>query len=338
MLNKIYKWFDTKLRATPVSIVNFATLAPFLLSLISGFFWFIKIVGFSDNSTISTYAVFVFCSDIRFVLLMLFIAFFVHSIFSEVKREKVLCSQRDEAVRNYYEFLHTFRNRMGDFQVLLKDKPDNVEGIQLIMRGLVKSVLDNLCDTYSTYSGQIVSGCVKMLEPENDVATISNVRVQTFERSSHVNPSRYEIDERRQEQKIIDNTDFYEIVNGTYESTKSVFYQSDLIKYEKSQQEAGYKYKNTNPNWRNYYRSAIVAPIRIANSKNPNNGLENDYTILGFLCVDSMSTLAFPLENREFYTNIIKSYAALLYVVLEKYREYLEQVSSKKAKKLRNKK
>ena len=73
-------------------------------------------------------------------------------------------------------------------------------------------------------------------------------------------------------------------------------------------------------------RVLLVAPIRIANKRNPKVPEEQSYTIRGFLCVDSLSKHAFEDSQREYYQHIVKAYAALLYSILDIYKIRVEDI------------
>lgn len=101
--------------------------------------------------------------------------------------------------------------------------------------------------------------------------------------------------------KISDNTDFYDILDEKSENTNSYFYQGNLPQYDKDLKKAGKRYRNTT----------------------------EDYDIVGFLCVDSLSTNAFRNTNfdKENNTNIVKSFAAEIYIILNKYNFYLQRIN-----------
>ena len=318
MLKRIWDLFNRKFGNIPTSVVNFATVIPFLISTVSAVLWIISFfVEFNKNSVLLT-----FCADVRFVLFMFISVLLIYQQKKSSAEHYKDLERTKKLSRNYYEFLHSFRNKMGEFQVLKKKEPHNLQSVQLLVKELIKSALDNLCDIYFIYSEEVISGCVKMIVPTDSEITIDNACVQTFERSTHSHSGRRVIDELVNVQKVKGNTDFYEIL---LDSKKSVFYQADLVEFGNHLKEIGRKYENTNAEWEKYYHGTIVAPIRIANRRNPHNDKSSDYTILGFLCVDSMSTKAFSCDNQEFYTNIIKSYASLLYIVLEQYKIYLQE-------------
>ena len=95
---------------------------------------------------------------------------------------------------------------------------------------------------------------------------------------------------------------------------------------------------NTTPNWDRHYRLTIVAPIRISKSRvfvedkkamSPSAKDNNAYFIVGFLCVDSMSTDVFVKSEEKYYCHIIKSYAALFYTFFKLYRELLQKAALK---------
>lgn len=52
------------------------------------------------------------------------------------------------------------------------------------------------------------------------------------------------------------------------------------------------------------------------------------YDVLGFLCIDSMSTVAFLAREENYNVNIAKAVAAQMYVILNQYRQYLKKLTN----------
>jgi hypothetical protein len=81
--------------------------------------------------------------------------------------------------------------------------------------------------------------------------------------------------------EIAHNTDFSRIIAGELED----FQSNDL----KGQEERG-EYKNTSPEWHNFYNATQVVPIWHRHAGNAH--------IFGFLTVDSLNTGSHPLFDR----------------------------------------
>ena len=84
------------------------------------------------------------------------------------------------------------------------------------------------------------------------------------------------------------------------------------------------RYENTNVNYLNSYKSTIVVPIRIETEKLYDIKNKNKYNVIGFLCVDSLSTDAFLSKQEKFNCNIVKAFANNIYVLLGQYAHYLK--------------
>ena len=276
------KWINDLLKSIPDSVLN-------AIGLISGFITIssiipitVKMLGMILKGTFSISVL----SNMHFafILLLLFCIWLLYKIF---KYRKIQAETRELFSQSYYDLLRNYRNTMGEIEVAQKKSEDSLR----LMKDFICTTLNVLCNVFFILSRQKVSSCVKIIEPGKDLDYI-NARVMTFCRSSNSDSQRQAYDERNRERNtlICDNTDFNNIVEPG--KSQSCFYCPDLIAYQKSLKKLGERYDNTNPDWEDFYRATIVVPIRIANQRNPNNELETSYTILGFLCVDSMSTHA----------------------------------------------
>lgn len=185
------------------------------------------------------------------------------------------------------------------------------------------NVLDNLCSLLKTLTRKEVSACVKIINP-NDNLTFDSATVSTFCRSSNSNPERFILDETYLEVEYIkDNTIYNEIVSPG--RSQGSFYECDLREYVRSLEKKGEKFLNTNPEWQKYYESAVVVPIRFLNRRSPKDTDQDSYTLLGFLCVDSMSRNAFLQSKQAYYTSIIRADADAFAVILWNYKRIIER-------------
>ncbi len=102
-----------------------------------------------------------------------------------------------------------------------------------------------------------------------------------------------------------------------------------MLQYAKDLEKAGKVYRNTTEHFEKYYRGTIVAPIRIKRSRLYYLNDSAGYDIIGFLCVDSLSVNAFrnKRDEKNDYSNIVKAFAAEIYIVLNKYNYYLRKIN-----------
>ena len=103
-------------------------------------------------------------------------------------------------------------------------------------------------------------------------------------------------------------------------------FQEALSEYKKELEKIGKTYRNTNENWSKYYQGTIVVPIRIEFKRLYHQKKNESYHIIGFLCVDSMSTDAFTEEQENYNVDIVKSYADIIYLLLSQYKHYLKKL------------
>lgn len=204
------------------------------------------------------------------------------------------------------------------------------EMITLSMKSFCQNTINILENIFQAITGKEVNICIKVFDInkpwEND---INKMQVSTLCRSSKSMPERCEIDNKPV--RVVDNTDFLTILKDG----NPLFASSNLIKFEKNYSKINKIYLNSNPNWKNFYRSTIVVPIRIHTCylpKSLNKRPSQDYHIMGFLCVDSMSTATFENDKTiMYYTEITYAVADLLYRYLERcsyYLRFLERSSS----------
>lgn len=231
--------------------------------------------------------------------------------------------------RNYYWFLHDYRNAINKLENEYKTNALTEELLHGEVKSYLEISLNYLSDTLSALSGKPVCSCVKLIIG-GDVAGVKyeKASIRTFARSHNTNRERSANDVRSGKNGVLvsENTDFISIIQNR-KGNGSYFYQGNLVKFEKQLHKSGEKYLNTTENWRKYYIGTIVAPIRAANDILFYRTENEDYCIWGFLCVDSLSKSAFPKNKEKDYTHIVKSYASILFNVLSKYQYYLLQLN-----------
>jgi len=234
-----------------------------------------------------------------------------------------------------YLTLHQFANEIknSSYNILGRYKKNKltIEFIEEERNRIIKNVLERLCKVFHKTIGYEVRSCMKILgfqgNDNNEIQIIdrakltsANAVVETKFRSKNST----DVNEDANEPKKVDrNTDFAEILF----EFKDYFYSGNLPEYEKALNKVGKKYKNTTANWEKYYRATIVVPIRISNEEN-----DKEYQIMGFLCVDTMSTTAFKHEEEEIAVSIVKTFADGLYAYLDHCRHFdklLENVNKK---------
>lgn len=266
----------------------------------------------------------------HFLLIALFVSILFNIIlFTKVKKYSMLEQTRMRIITCNIHLLHkTVRDLYFDAMHNKQKKIMNVTWLTQMYKNELTKVLDNLCEVMQAYTARDVSACIKLIT-DNDAdkpLDAENATLITFCRSPNSESNRNGYESRGKEIKICDNTDFYEVVSNNYR--KDYFYQTDLVAYaaERDQQNEE-KYHNTNDDWKKYYHSTIVVPIRIDSNKvNHQESGSNSYHIIGFLCIDSLSTDAFTEKQEKYNVAIMRAYADLLYIMLSQYRYYLRRL------------
>lgn len=298
-------------------------------------FWFINLIsiiacGISIFSVATTLILFILNkitlkSSIIFIIIMLIIIITI--LITRVRKYRIIASNRMEKTSiNFHIFLHETRDVF--FETLNSHKQNTLTTSELTRtcKNSLSNILDNLCEIMSSYTGREISACIKLItyNEDDEIINSDNATLVTFCRSRKSNTNR---DNYTSHTKIFlkDNTDFLEIISN--DNNKDYFYQGNLDKYAKQLTKVNQEYKNTNSDWKSYYKSTIVVPIRIKSEKLYDHTQEDSYHIIGFVCVDSLKTDAFTAKQERYNVDIVKSFADIIYVLLGQYRHYLKKIS-----------
>lgn len=310
-----------------------------MISLISGIITIVSaIAGLYNISNIvrempnGTYEI--VCNSWLVVMDIAFIFLLILVFIRMRKYGRLLHDTRNILTKNYYFFLHDFRNQYYDIIKEHKENNDDtekhkVEILTKMTKDYLTKSLDYLCEIISSSSREEVSACIKVIDNvggNGNAINIDEALIRTFCRSRNTDGERISRDTiygNSTSVKIIDNTDFSDILSGELGSS---FYQQDLLDYSKKLEQAGKVYKNTTPQYWKFYRGTVVAPIRVAKEHLFFVDSDEDFDVIGFLCVDTLSTNVFRQKDKKFYTRIVKAFAAETYVILNKYNFYLKKI------------
>lgn len=303
--------FDNLFKKIPDSFINALGVISAIITIIGALVTVFKAAMQLYNGQLSIASL--INEHVAFGFVILFNIWLIYKI---IKYRKIQAETREIFSRGYYDMLRGYRNVMGEIEVSDYSK----EAVYQLIINYSSDVLNTLCDIFNKLTRQEVSSCIKIIEPSNDLE-YTNAKVKTFCRSKNSDSRRtvYDNDSTRGDTIVCRNTDFDSIVQPG--KSLSCFYQQNLEEYQKQLKKIGEEYRNSNAEWKEYYKATIVVPIRIANKRNSKTKLEDSYTILGFLCVDSLSTHAFESSQRVYYQYIVKSFAALLYSVMDVYKD-----------------
>lgn len=247
-----------------------------------------------------------------------------------IKYRKLLMGARKVTTSKFFSLTRNFRNSY--FDILSYQKKGNLT-IELLTEKVEKFLqksLDDICQIYKEFTYQDISACIKYIDTVGEVDR-ETATIKTFVRSSNTDSKRNENDNNNPNPIYVkDNTDFYSILSPNSSNKKSYFYQRDLVQYAKDAEKNGDSYNNSTQNWQKYYRATIVVPISIANKRLFFTSKNHCYDVIGFLCIDSLSTDAFLERDERYNRDVAQAFAAEMYVILSQYRHYLEKLTAKK--------
>ncbi|MBM6688338.1 hypothetical protein H6A35_05560 [Collinsella tanakaei] len=197
---------------------------------------------------------------------------------------------------------------------------------------VLEEAVEALSNLLTRWTGRTVCACVKLVELDNEGSGPYDGVVSTWARSVNSGHSRLLATDEN-EIRVSQNTDFKKILGFNSDGRiQGPFYCGNLIEYAKRMEAAGEKYENSTSNWQRKYRATIVVPIcadrmSLASSHTGERAGEVQ-PIVGFLCVDTMSELAFPDEMEVPYVNLMTTFADGLYTVIAKYKDCENRVQS----------
>ena len=225
-------------------------------------------------------------------------------------------------LHSFSDCFHKLTDLIRDEFFYLKKRSDKGElTTEFLLQTLQKTTqqsVDWLSLSLTLSTGQPIFATIKYFDNGSIQSTqiTEDMKVITLCRSSNQSQERVS---RDKPSKIIDNTDFYEIVKNS----RSHFAATDLKKHsDKLKEITEEPYKNSNSIWSDFYSSAIVVPIRIKRKFIDPEFDDDGYDLVGFLCVDSKSTSAFRDSDLKAYINFVKSFADCLYKYFDRFLYY----------------
>lgn len=207
-------------------------------------------------------------------------------------------------------------------------KQGRKESLTMLIDEYMLKRLNELAALFEEITEKRVHACIKILTgTENKIFDYADIEVTTFARSSNSGSTRSDRDAKTDIKHLIkQNTDFDQIVGDNRSNLQSYMWIPDIPKLAKELSESGSEYKNTNTDWMKHYRSTIIVPIRMELKKVCAQNEGHTYHIIGFLCVDSMSTKAFLKKQVAFYVKLLGGYADHIYMVFNHYTHYMEKL------------
>lgn len=106
-------------------------------------------------------------------------------------------NERSIVSQKYYQLIHDYRNIINDLECSYKKGKLTDEQLTVMVTRFLENCLDYLVDTLSEMSGQVISGCVKVIIGGNcNRISYEDAKVKTFVRSHNTNPARRSLDQR----------------------------------------------------------------------------------------------------------------------------------------------
>lgn len=248
-------------------------------------------------------------------------------LLARIKKYHTLLHNRMKTVSmNLSNFLKYSQSVYFDIMKLHKHHKLSVELLTDKYKNELIKILNCLCEIMESYTGREISSCIKIINYDNpnNIIDLENATVSTFCRSQN-SIGRGEYEKKNEPIYIKKNTDFLEIVDEKINTGKPYFYVQDLKKYDAFlKKHTNRRYENSNPNYSDSYNGTVVMPIRIESEKLYDISKKEKYNIVGFLCVDSLSTDAFLPKQEVFNCKIIQAFADNIYVLLGQYAHYLK--------------
>lgn len=170
--------------------------------------------------------------------------------------------------------------------------------------------VDNVADVLSKLAEAEVCVSLKYFTPIEPGASVLDYYLSTLSRSSNSDKSRG----NEPKIKVGDNSDYIQIVV----ECQPYFWAPNLKVHNNELKKSGTFYRNSTPNWQNYYAGTVIVPVRIQ-KKLLLDGDEDDmgFHMMGLLCADSLSARAFSEKLKPVFLILLKSFAHELYYYLD---------------------
>lgn len=227
--------------------------------------------------------------------------------------------------KNQSEYIHGVLHRLKNYTCKLDATYDNKQYTdnECLSNSITDmcDLMDYLSQALTEITGSAVRACIKATDKTYTQDNIFDAGVYTFARSGKPNVNDILHEQNEQENAgvhiIKNNTDFLELVATDISGRrKTYFYQENLKAYDEKLRLEGKEYKNSTPNWESKYITTIVCPIRYK---------QQEFELLGFLCVDSLDANAFKGEKFFLCASLLRGLADSLYVYFNELYFYKKQ-------------
>lgn len=248
-------------------------------------------------------------------LLLLFIVTLAGKIWKNRQRSR----DRMQCIAQSFHILsHRFRDEM--FQILREH--DNGElSNTLLYRHLfdfLERSLNALCNIMSDFTGKKICACIQMINYSSDGQT-NNDEVFVLCRSENSDERTKNQDREKRTHLLKDDPVLSQMVGF---NAIPYFLCPNLQEYVKNHAND----KAFSENFRNslisLYKGVLIVPIHIENSIRYSDKKNTPFHVVGFLCLDTMSTKAFLSKYENNYVQIMKAFSDIFYVAIEIYNDF----------------
>lgn len=306
----------------PIGLINFLTIVSSIITIATPIAGVISLKKLYPEKNVILI--------IYIVTIVVLLAMFVIMFRYMIKYRKLFIGARKITTSKFSGLNRNFRNSYFDILSYQKSGKLTVELLTETVKNFLQKSLDDICEIYKEFSYQDISACIKYIDSVG-IIDREKATIKTFVRSSSTDSKRNENDNNCLEPIFVkENTDFYSILSPNSTNKKSYFYQRNLIQYAKDAEKHGDSYNNSTKNWERYYKSTIVIPISIANKRLFFNSRKDCYDVIGFLCIDSLSTDAFLEKDERYNVDVAQAFAAEMYVILNQYKYYLKKLTGER--------
>jgi len=253
----------------------------------------------------------------------------IAAVFTAIRLGRVSMNRFKAFSIQFHKFTELMRDNYYDLENKQAKGELTIPYITERMKETLKDSLDYLCRILNASTGKEINACIKVLllnQYDETVLNEDNAYVKTLCRDRNSDSTR-EVSQIKH--KVFENTDFNKILFE--ECPDNCFYSGNLKAYSSNLVKTGQIYKNSDKYWSRHYIGTIVCPIRIKNQYLHYKAIDDDYYVIGFLCVDSKSPDAFREQEpyKRYNMNTVKAFADGIFTFLEKCSFFLDKAADR---------
>ncbi len=263
-------------------------------------------------------------NEVFVLIISIMIAVFIITIKTNLRRNNQLQTE----VAMYQRKMSICENQLYFSMENSYKRNEDASTLNTIVMRELKEYVNSIAHILSRYVKEEITVSIRFFKKVENPIVESTLNVLAFSENCGIDREKLFKDEKNNSKKVKDNTEYDLILNKDAQGVTDYFYESNLKKLNKKMLKIGHGgYKNTTPNWELYYNGKIVVPICMENKFLFFKKQNNDIDIEGFLCADVKKSGAFSDKKKYFLLYLMESYANKLYIILNKYSYYLDNIS-----------